>query len=693
MSAGGDTANDRSRAHDQWERYVFMRDSGHLQFVEKAYRCMRYFEGLQWELADLEKLKLQQRPALTINKIISTISTVMGEQIFNRMEVSFSSKNGAPPEMGDNLNRLWAHDADANQLPWVRSDVFADGVITSRGFYDVRPSFKNNLRGEVEIAKLNPKNVLIDPDAEDYDPDLWEDVIVTKWQSPISIEVNYGKEFAKELEARSMSTYMYGFDSIERKRDRFAVEEFTTAYISDTIRRQRRYIRVLDRQYREPKRVKFFVDPVNGDAREIPSTWDRDRIGKVMQTYDLRVMDKVVNKVRWRVTADDIVLHDDWSPLEHFTVVGYFPYFIHGHTIGLVENLLSSQELLNKASSQELHIVNTTANSGYKVKTGALKNMSIGELENRGAETGIVLELDDIKNLEKLQPNTIPTGLERISYKAEENIKTISNVSDYMTGQVREDVAAKATETNRAAGSTSLAKCTDNLERTDWILARNTLSIWQRYYTEPRMVRATNDTAGADPQDIRFNAVVDGQIVNDLTVGEFSIKVISAPYRALLEDSQFDQAMRLKEVGVAVPDSVLITNSRLVGKTDLIKQLKAQADSPEAKAAAQRKVRAEEASIGAMEAKTMTDTARAKLDVAKAQKEEGSDGAAAAEAANERAKIEQEASLKRYQIDEEMKLKRYQVEEEMKLKRETAQAEAEARRIEAASKPAPQAAQ
>src|SRR6185437_781403 len=108
-----------------------------------------------------------------------------------------------------------------------------------------------------------------------------------------------------------------------------------------------------------------------------------------------------------------------------FTQVPFFPYFRRGRTMGIVENLLDPQELLNKTSSQELHIVNTTANSGWKIKKGSLKNMDADEVEQRGAQTGVVFELDDVNDMEKIQPNQIPTGVERITYKEEEHIKTI----------------------------------------------------------------------------------------------------------------------------------------------------------------------------------------------------------------------------------------------------------------------------
>jgi hypothetical protein len=102
----GDTNNDKYVALDQWDRYVYMRDSGHLDFLAKADKCMKFFMGLQWEQADVDRLTLQKRPALTINKIISTMSTVLGEQIYNRMEVMFRRHERLPtPRCGDLLTR------------------------------------------------------------------------------------------------------------------------------------------------------------------------------------------------------------------------------------------------------------------------------------------------------------------------------------------------------------------------------------------------------------------------------------------------------------------------------------------------------------------------------------------------------------------------------------------------------------
>jgi hypothetical protein len=172
-------ADDLQLARKNWDRYQWCRDNGHHDFVQKADRCDAFFRGDQWDLATLAKLNAQRRPALTINKIISTISNVMGEQIYNRAEITFRPRSGADPKTAEILAKVFKQISDNNQLDWKRSDMFADGIITSRGYLDVRMKFDDTLSGDVDITNINPKNVVVDPDAEQMDPDTWNDLFIT----------------------------------------------------------------------------------------------------------------------------------------------------------------------------------------------------------------------------------------------------------------------------------------------------------------------------------------------------------------------------------------------------------------------------------------------------------------------------------------------------------------------------------
>jgi len=610
-------------AQKMWQRYVWCRDNGHHQFVLKADKCDKFFRGEQWEDRDLAELKRVKRPALTINKIMATVSNVQGEQIRNRTEISYRPMSGANPETADVLTKVFKQISQNNRLDWLRSDMFKDGVVRSRGFLDVRIDHGDSMQGEVRIDKLNAKNVVIDCDADDYDPDTWSDVFITKWLTIDDIELMYSKADADYLRGKDHSAFVYGADSVQAFRDRFGPQMMTSYAGAYAAPNTLRNLRVLDRQYRELARQDHFVSQ-EGDMRPVPLDFDRNRIAWFVEKFGFRVVKKVVRRIKWTVVCDNVVLHDDWSPYKHFTVVPYFPHFHHGHTVGLVENLIGPQELLNKVRSQELHIVNTTANSGYILQSGALTNMTAEELEAKGAQTGVVIEVNgSIKEaIEKITPNTVPTGLDRISYKAEEDIKTISGVSDSMQGFDREDVAAKAIQAKKQAGSTNLVVPFDNLQRTDMILARNVLDLVQDFYTEERLMTITHNDLTGETETFAVNQVTpEGTVINDLTIGEYAASVSLVPLRDSLEDSQFEQAVSLREMGVQLPDAVLIEASRLMNKKDIIRQMEGDQNSPEAQAQRELAMRGQQAEVSKAEGEAASKHADAQLKQAKAAKE------------------------------------------------------------------------
>lgn len=603
-------------AMETWWRYQYLRDNGHLDYVRKAKKCDEFFAGLQWSVDDLELLREQKRPALTINKILATLANITGEQIYNRTEISFRPRKGeATEEIAEALTKVFMQISDNNKLPWTRTDVYLDGLITSRGFYDVRLAHTDSLQGDVKVTQLNPKNVLIDSDASSYDPQDWNDVIVTKWFTLDDIEHIYGKQWRRKLESQASEMMPYSYDQTDWDRDQFGSPSDQTLYRLDSADSHTlRVVRVLERQHKRLHTRDHFVHLPTGEIREIPSEWKREEVGLFLdQNPDYTTVRRTSPQIRWTVVAGQEVLHDEWSPYNRFTVVPFFPYFRRGRTIGIVENLLGPQELLNKVTSQELHVVNTTANSGWKVKASSLQNMSIAELEERGAQTGLVLELEDISDAEKIQPNNVPTGLDRITFKAEEHIKSISGVPDAVTGFAREDVSSKALKANQVRASANYAMVQDNLNRSDHIMAECMLGIVQSYYTEERIIHITTDPLRRQTEQLKVNEVSpEGEIINDLTLGEYDIVITNQPERDTLEDSTFAQAAEMrKELGVAIPDSVLIQNSRIPNKAEVVEAIERENNSEEAQLNRQLDQEYRKAEIGKINADATRDMADA----------------------------------------------------------------------------------
>ncbi|MFM1891540.1 MAG: hypothetical protein RLZ44_617 [Pseudomonadota bacterium] len=667
-------STDSQIAFDNYDRYCYVRDTGHLQFVKKARECREYFFGRQWDPSVKAFLEAAKRPAFTINEVFAQLVTVMGEHIENRADVSFVETASGTPEVAHALTKTLIHIQQSNGHDMLESQMFMSGMITSRGFIDVRPAFNDQLQGEVRYTYLKSQNVLVDPDADTYDPDHWKELFITYWLSPLDIEMNYGKDFARELESRQGSVYAYGYDSVDFRQTTFGgSQSMGPGYVWSADPKVRRYIRVIERQHKEIRQAEHFVDPETGDMRAIPLTWDRNKIAYVREQFGLEVFKMPKECIRWTVSADDMLLHHEMSPLKHFTVVPFFPYFFEGQSSGLVEQLKDPQDILNKSLSSEVHILNSVANSGWQIEEGSIVNMTEEELRVAGAETGLVIvRRPGSQPAEKIAPNQVPTGFDRIGYKAIEYLKELSGVSDSKRGFDRADVAAKAILAKQKASSINLTLPLNNLIQSRRLIARNTLDIIQTYYTEERVFRITNARDPASPsQEVVVNQYdpATGQVVNDLTLGEYTVVITDVPSRETFMDSQFQEALQLREIGIPIPDAVLIKHSHLQDKTSIVQQLEAP-PSPEQQAMQQLQAQLAQLEVQEKEASILKTKADAALVLARAkvQTKEATGGDSTAE--QEAMKQAQELVLQREKQQADIALQRERMVADIALQRD-----------------------
>lgn len=623
-------------ASSQWDRYVRARDNGHLEYIWMAKKCDEFYRGDQWDADDEAALDAEGRPALTINTVLPTINTILGEQSTRRADVQFKPRRGAEQDVADVLTKVYMQIADNNKLDWVEQQVFSDGLIMDgRGYFDVRMDFTDHVEGEIRITAKDPLDILIDPDAKDADPKTWNEVFETKWMTLDEIEETYGEKKADQLRFIAENGNSFGGDSVEYEEQRYGDVDPEDDLFGTTIApdedgyRNIRSLRVIERQSKHMSRCMCFVDPDTGDQRDVPDAWSEAKAKKFAKQYSLNLITKMKRKVKWTVTCDKVVLHTDWSPYNDFTIVPFFAYFRRGNPFGVIRNLISPQEQLNKIASQELHIVNTTANSGWMVESGSLVGMTADDLEEHGAETGLVLEYARGTNPpQKITPNSIPTGLDRIAQKAALNIKAISGVNDSMLGSDSAEVSGVAIKEKQSRGVIMIQVPLDNLKKARQYLAEKVLNLVQTFYSEKRIIQITNE---ADPLKPREEVVVnemtpEGRIINDLTVGEYDVVISTAPARDSFDEQQFAEALGLRQAGVAIPDDAIIEYSHLTKKGELAKRIRMMTgveQSPEQQQMAQMKaqmgMQADQLALAKLEAEVKKLQSEAAMNIAKVQ--------------------------------------------------------------------------
>jgi hypothetical protein len=211
------------------------------------------------------------------------------------------------------------------------------------------------------------------------------------------------------------------------------------------------------------------------------------------------------------------------------------------------------------------------------VESGSLVGMTADDMEEHGAQTGLVVEYNRGSNPPvKIQPNSVPSGLDRIALKAQENIKAISGVNDSMLGTDAAEVSGIAIQAKQNRGAVMIQVPLDNLRKTRQYLAEKVLNIVQRFYTEERVIMITDED---DPMKPREEMTVNettpqGDVINDLTIGEYDVVVSTAPARDSFDEMQFAEALNLRQVGIAIPDDAVIEYSHLARKAELATRIR-----------------------------------------------------------------------------------------------------------------------
>lgn len=566
-------------ANANWAAFQRGYDNGHATYVKEATKFSDFYSGRQWE-ADVEaKLVGEGKPVLTINVAKKTINTIDGIYANSRADIVFKPSRDATAEQARTMTHLVDQILQSNKYEHIERNVARDGWIMDRGFLEVRVNFDENILGEIEIKDVDPRDVVLDPDAKDYDPRTWGECTVSRWLSMDDIEGTYGVEMAEKARGYVQlygSRGTYGSESVRFGTPKNATgtpQVYVPGHNAAEDEKRIRAIRVVDRQYRKMGKVTEFVDLESGDVSEVPSTWDQARVQAVAERYGLVIRTRMKSRIRWTVTVDHVVLHDDWSPYDRFTIIPYFPYFQRGNPTGVMRDLVSPQEQLNKTESQELHIINTTANSGWMVPAGALVNMTEEELEERGAETGLVIVYAANKGEPtKIQPNHIPTGIDRVSQKSYGYISEIPGLAPLANPAIKSEVSGVAY--NRASDNalSTLRGVFDNLDFTRELLADVLVCFIQKYYTEARVLRVTD---WRHPEQPEIDLEINTDLLNNVTIGKYDVIATSAPAQDTQEDREFAQMIEMRNSGITtIPDYHVILASNIKNKQAIAEESK-----------------------------------------------------------------------------------------------------------------------
>jgi hypothetical protein len=606
-------------AGEEWDRFQHRLDIGHADYVEVVRRNYRYWrgDGGQWADDDRKYMEsVQGRKCIEINGIKPAVQTAVGEQVSTRVDMSFAPAKGeASAETAKTLNKLVKQILNMNGYQRREKQVYRDGLIKRRGYFDVRMGFDTNIEGEVNIVNVDPITVIPDPYASGYDPAEWSEFTRFDWLSLDKIEGMYGHEARMKAESHSQAyhdnPYSDLFASQNKIDERFGFGSEGMGYVEfERNTAGERMLRVVERQFFKYSLALCYIDPKSGDVEAVAAHEPLAASKAYAAKNNLLLQKRNVKRVWWRVCTRFAVIYDDWSPYRSFTLIPFFYLFDYGDSMSMVDDAIGPQDLQNKALSSELHILTSTSNSGWEVPhTGAkssLVGMTSRDLKDKGMKTGLILDYDTtVGKPTKIQPNTLPVGMDRLADRGEAYIKTTTGMSDAEQGLNSPEVSGIAIQSKQFQSKLQQADPHDNMAHTRTLLARKLLELIQDFYTAERIFKVTGkDKATGKETDETFtiNQVDDyGNILNDMTVGSYEVAVSSKPVSSTYEETEFRQALAMRAEGILIPDADIIRLSNFDDKYELAERMSNPQDGGVGAAQA--------AVVKAQEAKIVAETA------------------------------------------------------------------------------------
>lgn len=586
MAFGADVNNNRDKAREVFWRFgEVLTERGHEDWMRRSKRLNNLYRGggLMWLPEHRAALEAEGRPCREVNTIFPTVNGAVGLQIASRVDIGYMPKGGRGTEEGAKLmSKVTKHVLDNTNYRYAETTAFSEGLRKQRGYLDIRMSYEDSLSGEVKITSPDSFDVIPDPDGKTYDPDGWADVHLMRWLTLREIEGLHGKDAAEQVKA-SFHSYCneqnWGDAVIDRPgfgnempasysmgRGWYGQNDYTRRY------------RLIDKQYHEYANALVAVFP-GGDFR-IVEGYRPDQLAWLLD-HGVHLITKRVRRVKWTVCAPEVCLYDDFSPYEHFTIVPYFPYFDRGDTIGMIDNMESPAEMLNKFVSQYEHVVNAAANGGWQGEANILENMTDDEFTERGAENGLVLlRKEGTQPFTKIQPNIMPQGMDRIIDFSHNHLNVVAGIDPNGMQIDRNDMSGIALQSLDYAQQKKFALPLDNLSQTRGMVAGRTAKLIQRYMGNERVIRITEVDAFGVEQHVPLALNVrqpDGQILNDLTAGEYDYAVAEKPANVTFNNTEFEQLKAMKtEMGIAIPDAVVIRASNLADKHEIAEAMREQ---------------------------------------------------------------------------------------------------------------------
>ncbi len=548
-------------------------------FWAEADTDLRFFSGDQTVWNDVYgNLPTNRRRNFCFNRIRRVINMIGGHQRRNRKSTIVIPVENGDSQTADQFTKIMLWIARSEGMLETISESFEGSLITGMNLLNVWVDYRSDpISGNVKIDNCSYNSFLIDPyfrksDLSDCNG-IWKRSFLTRREA-----ISLMPDRAEEIAGLSNNDSGTGRDG----KFQFMPESYSWSY--------KNLLTYDEFYYRDYRTQKMLADTVTGETMEWKSN-NEEGLRSFLQAYpQVTLIDQEIPTVRVAIVVQGKVMYDGPQPMgiDKYPFVPVFAYYhpempyFPNRVQGVVRGLRDAQYLYNRRRVIELDILESQINSGYKYKENALVNPKDVFLTGQGR--GLALKEEaQMSDVEQILPPNVPPSMIQLSELLAQEVAQISGVNEELLGSANDDKAGILSMLRQGAGLTTLQILFDNLDHAQKLLGHLILDLVQANYTPGKVKKILE---GQEPTDQFYNKAF----------GKYGAAVEEGVNTTTQKQMQFAQMLQLREIGVPIPDDILIESCTLQNKTQLLqaiaeqKQQQAQAQQLQMQLAMQEQV-------------------------------------------------------------------------------------------------------
>ncbi len=418
-------------------------------------------DGHQWTEEEKAALQESSRVPVVFNRVQVIIASVSGSEINNRTEVRF-----IPREIGDakpnevlTAGAQWFRD-EANAED-EESQAFDDSLVCGIGATETLLDYTVDSDGAPRVVRIDPLEMCWDAHA--HRKGLQD---ATRCARVRQIPLAEAREMFPDADEAEL--HADWIDKVDEDKEHVNL-------IGDQYKSGRKEadgagkstVTVVQAQWRERVRSVEYVDPQDGQRKEMPKA-DWDKLAKVVPV-DVAIPNRPVTRYVWK----QAFLGKSGFLLENQPCKDACTFkFITGNYdrkekrfYGLLRVMMDPQKYANKWLSQTLHIINANSKGGVMYEEGAVEDARAFE-EGWAAADSAVQVRNGALTAGRIQPKPqvqMPAALMQLTQFAISTIRDTSGVSLELMGMAERQQAGVLEYQRRQASMTTLATYFDAL--------------------------------------------------------------------------------------------------------------------------------------------------------------------------------------------------------------------------------------